>query len=83
MIRVTLDQELLRHLDNTGNKLKIFTFNVPNLFRSLNDKSLEISTDLIELIDALLDFLDKNDLSNNQVTQKIFYYLKGLLLSQE
>jgi len=70
MIRVKMDQETLKHLDNTGKKLKIFTYNVPNLIRALCDKSLVMFNDFKESTDTLLEFLDQNDLGNTKIAQK-------------
>lgn len=65
-----IDQETLKHLDNTGKKLKIFTYNVPNLIRALCDKSLEMFNDFKELTDTLLEFLEQNYLGNSKIAQK-------------
>ena len=70
MIRVKMDQETLKHLDNMGKILKIFTYNVPSLIRALCDKSLEMFNDFKELTDTLLEFLDQNDLGNTKIAQK-------------
>lgn len=70
MIRVKMDQETLTQLDRTGKKLKIFTYNVPNLIRALCGRSLEMFNDFKELTDTLLEFLDQNELGNTKIAQK-------------
>ena len=70
MPKVKLDWEVLRHLDNTGKKLNIFTFNVPNLIRNLCNKSLKMLSDFKEFTDTLLEFLDQNELGNTEIAKK-------------
>ena len=70
MPKVKLDWDILKHLDNTGKKLNIFTYNVPNLIRSLCDKSLEVFNDLQELINSLLEILDQKELGNTGIAKK-------------
>ncbi len=70
MPKVKLDWEILKHLDNTGKKLNIFTYNVPILIRSLSVKSLEMFNDLKELINSLLEFLDQKELGNTGIAKK-------------
>jgi len=77
MPKVKLDWEILKHLDNTGKQLNIFTYNVPILIRSLSVKSLEMFNDLKELINSLLDFLDQKELGNTKIAKKTLkIYLK-------
>lgn len=70
MKRVKMDQETLTQLDRTGKKLKIFTYDVPNLIRALCDRSLEMFNDFKKLTDTLLVFLDQNELGNTKIAQK-------------